>query len=333
MQIKLLHKPTYQKAGWNRRNNKDKFTIIVHSTNGRVNSTFKDEETFLLNSANVSSHFLISKDGHITQYFDDISTYTAWHAGTVKDEKYSNDNSIGIECHYTPGETTYLPKMIESLTWLVQDLMKKYEIVDIETHRFVAFPDGRKVDPSFMTDTEFYMWKSRLEKSEITPIVGHTNINIDILRNKLFQRGVLEYQIVPIVAAYTAYGELTQIGNVYPLAQWAHETGWGRSERWIKAYNPAGIGATNDGAWGSIFNNPSEGILAQYAHLLTYATKPEENTFVIEQIARLSPRHDVVTAKYGRGIAPNWQDLNGKWAVPGLTYSQRILEIAKYLQS
>lgn len=252
----------------------------------------------------------------------------------MRDQRYNNNNSIGIECHFTPGESTFQPDMIETLTNLVLFLSQTYKIIDIETHRSVAMPKGRKIDPSFMSDAEFYAWKDKIATLQVDkiPIIGHKNTSIDILRNKLHLRGVLSYQIDPIVCAYTTYGELTGIGNVYPIAQWAHETGWGTSERWRVSNNAAGLGATNDGAWGNTFKSVAEGVLAQYAHLLCYATKPEENRPIIEMIAQLSPRREAMEKVFGRGSAKYWHELSGKWNFPSLKYHLKIMEIAKYLQ-
>lgn len=224
--------------------------------------------------------------------------------------------------------------MIETLTNLVLFLSQTYKIIDIETHRSVAMPKGRKIDPSFMSDAEFYAWKDKIATLQVDkiPIIGHKNTSIDILRNKLHLRGVLSYQIDPIVCAYTTYGELTGIGNVYPIAQWAHETGWGTSERWRVSNNAAGLGATNDGACGNTFKSVAEGVLAQYAHLLCYATKPEENRPIIEMIAQLSPRREAMEKVFGRGSAKYWHELSGKWNFPSLKYHLKIMEIAKYLQ-
>lgn len=268
------------------------------------------------------------------QFFDDILKYRAWHAGSVRNPIYNNNNSIGIECHYTPGEGIYLPNMQSALTELVISLQKQFDIVDIETHRNVAMPKGRKVDPSHLSDVEFYLWKERVMKKEDNeiPIIGHTNIGIDILRHKLTQKGVLTYEIDPIIAAYTTFGEITGIGNVYPLAQWAKETGWGTSYKWRSNRNSAGIGATNDGAQGGIFPTMSDGILAQFAHLLCYATTPADNTPAIEALAQLSPRIGEMARAYGRGSARTWQRLSGVWATD-TTYHEQIIEFANYLTS
>ncbi|KPV51795.1 hypothetical protein SE17_19175 [Kouleothrix aurantiaca] len=102
-------------------------------------------------------------------------------------------------------------------------------------------------------------------------IIGGPQILMDRLRRSLAAKNVPEETIESVVAAYTAYGELTGIGNLLPLAQAVHETGWFRSDRWVISQNPAGLGATDDGAWGNVFDTPAAGILAQYAHLLAYA--------------------------------------------------------------
>lgn len=269
------------------------------------------------------------------QFFDDITKYRAWHAGSVRDPIYNNNNSIGIECHYTPGENTYLPDMQSALTELVISLQNQFSIVTIETHRNVAIPKGRKVDPSHISDVEFYLWKERIMQKEIDeiPIIGHTNIGIDVLRHKLTQKGVLAYEIDPIIAAYTALGEMTRMGNVYPLAQWAKETGWGTSYKWRTNRNAAGLGATNDGAQGGIFPTMTNGIFAQFAHLLCYATMPQENTLTIEALAQMSPRIKEMETVYGRGSARTWQSLSGKWNYPSLEYYKQIVDIASYLTS
>jgi len=129
------------------------------------------------------------------------------------------------------------------------------------------------------------------------------------------------------VYAFTTYGQLTSIGNVLPFAQAVHETACFLSPRWIGSFNPAGLGATNDGAWGKTFATPAAGILAQYAHLLSYALADGHGTFAQQ---RLSMYFDPRRAAMGntRGCALTWRGLNGRWAVPGTTYAEKIIEIA-----
>ena len=77
------------------------------------------------------------------------------------------------------------------------------------------------------------------------------------------------------------------------------------------AVNNSPVGA---GAW---FDSPQIGVRAQVHHLKAYAS-----TEPLKQ-ANASPRFHLVT----RGIAPFWEDLNGRWAVPGTYYAQTILHI------
>ena len=95
------------------------------------------------------------------------------------------------------------------------------------------------------------------------------------------------------------------------------ETGWLQFGGSVKASqcNFGGIGATSSTAGGATFEDVRTGLRAQVQHLKAYAsTEPLRNTCV-------DPRFDYVT----RGVAPNLEDLNGRWAVPGTNYGQDIL--------
>ena len=87
--------------------------------------------------------------------------------------------------------------------------------------------------------------------------------------------------------------------------------------------NYAGIGAVGGGAQGAYFSTPEEGVRAQIQHLKAYA-----NTEPL-QTEKVDPRFDLVT----RGIAPNWTDLNNRWAVPGDQYGERILDIYRQIKA
>lgn len=164
-------------------------------------------------------------------------------------------------------------------------------------------------------------------------IIYSPHVHKDVLYQaiKSFNRHI--DRLDEIIDAYTVYGRLTRIGNLMPFAQAIHETGWFSSWRWTKNYNPAGIGATNDGAEGHIWRNPADGILAQYAHLTAYAVNPNEYTNTQANIVKQSPRYRILMQKNLLGTAPRWVDLNGKWAWPGTTYAQRIESIAETIMS
>lgn len=72
------------------------------------------------------------------------------------------------------------------------------------------------------------------------------------------------------------------------------------------------------GRHGATFASPKAGVEAHIQHLYAYATKdPLPPGKVL-----LSPRFVYVS----RGIAPTWHGLNARWAVPGPTYGQSIIQ-------
>lgn len=101
------------------------------------------------------------------------------------------------------------------------------------------------------------------------------------------------------------------------FAQMVHETGWLRFGGAVKAEqcNFAGLGAVNTSPTdANTFPDVRTGLRAQVQHLKAYAsTEPLVNECV-------DVRFDYVT----RGCAPFLEDLNGKWAVPGNGYGEKL---------
>lgn len=76
--------------------------------------------------------------------------------------------------------------------------------------------------------------------------------------------------------------------------------------------NFCGLGVTQKGMKGNSFASPRLGIRAQIQHLKAYATTaPLKNPCV-------DPRYKYVT----KGCAPRFEDLAGKWAIPGYDTSK-----------
>ena len=77
--------------------------------------------------------------------------------------------------------------------------------------------------------------------------------------------------------------------------------------------NFCGLGVTKKGMKGNSFNTPRLGIRAQIQHLKGYATSiPLKHTCI-------DPRYKYINPK---GKAPRFEDLAGKWAVPGYDTSK-----------
>ena len=109
-----------------------------------------------LHGLHVSSHFLIDRDGSVTQFVS--ADNRAWHAGIscAMDRQNFNHFSIGIELLgdvYTPFE----PAQMDRLKSLIVELKKTYPLQFIVAHSEIA--PGRKTDPG-----PFFEWKG-LRKS------------------------------------------------------------------------------------------------------------------------------------------------------------------------
>jgi hypothetical protein len=143
-----------------------------------------------------------------------------------------------------------------------------------------------------------------------------------------------------LVDLYLQIGAEYGIRGDLAFCQAAKETGWWRFGNLVQLYqnNYCGLGATGApatgaetlngadprrvsyiaGVHGAIFASPADGVEAHLQHLYAYTTSqplPSGKTLV-------DPRFSLVS----RGIAPNWTDLNGRWAVPGTTYGQSIIQ-------
>lgn len=111
------------------------------------------------------------------------------------------------------------------------------------------------------------------------------------------------------------------------FCQSMHETGWLQFGGLVQPWqcNFGGLGATGTGVYGAVFPDVRTGLRAQVQHLKCYASILPLNYPLVDQ------RWDAVIEKWGRGSAPCVEDLNGKWAVPGENYGQRIVSLMREL--
>ncbi|GEM_PF-3351282 len=125
--------------------------------------------------------------------------------------------------------------------------------------------------------------------------------------------------IVKFCQTFIDEGDIEGIAGDKAFCRSLHETGNFEYTGDVKPVqnNFAGIGTTGGGVTGASFKDYQTGIKAQVQHLKAYSDKENLSSPCVD------PRFSLIT----RGIAPNWEDLNGKWAVPGTTYGQGILKI------
>ena len=159
------------------RSNKEIDLIVIHSIslppgifgNSFVEDFFqnkldhsKDKYFQEIKDLKVSSHFLIKRDGEITQFVSILDR--AWHAGVSSFEgrEDCNDYSIGIELEGTDVDC-FEENQYESLVSLTSTLMS--ELPRITLDRIVGHSDiapGRKSDPGKGFDWDKF--KDRITK-------------------------------------------------------------------------------------------------------------------------------------------------------------------------
>lgn len=150
---------------------------------------------------------------------------------------------------------------------------------------------------------------------------------------------------VEIAKAFFTLADEYHINPMMAISQSILETGWFKfagSDAKAEQNNFCGLGVTGGGVNGASFKTIEEGVRAQLQHLYAYGCKdalPDGETTIVD------PRFKYVT----RGIAPYWQQLAGRWAVPGYdkatystpeaamkaenTYGQKILKICTQLEN
>lgn len=124
-----------------------------------------------------------------------------------------------------------------------------------------------------------------------------------------------------LVAYYYEEGSRTGIRPDIAFAQALKETGYFRYGGTVvpAQNNYCGLGTTSATVRGAYFATPRLGVKAHIQHLLAYASTEKPVDGIVD------PRYDLVRNSYGAQTLTRWQDLNGRWAVPGVGYGQSIL--------
>jgi len=154
--------------------------------------------------------------------------------------------------------------------------------------------------------------------------VLYTEVNpiSDIRRATFEQMESFAHRINPnapyLAKQYLSIGVEEGIRGDIAYAQAIKETGYFRftGDVKIEQNNFAGLGSTGPGVKGASFTTVEDGIRAHIQHLKAYANTEPLKTDIVD------PRFNLVK----RGSAPNFEDLNGKWAVQE-GYGQSIVSI------
>ena len=154
-----------------------------------------------------------------------------------------------------------------------------------------------------------------------TPIATQQQCVRYLLRNN--PNPNLNVSAEEIVAYYYEEGKREGIRPDVAFAQALKETGFFRYGGDVipEQNNYCGLGTTGGGVKGEFFSSPRLGVRAHIQHLLAYSSTRRPTTPVVD------PRYSIVRQAYGSRTLGTWQDLNGRWAVPGRYYGQEILSM------
>ncbi|MCL1847416.1 MAG: N-acetylmuramoyl-L-alanine amidase [Coriobacteriia bacterium] len=162
-----------------------------------------------------------------------------------------------------------------------------------------------------------------------TPIMGSTSTTVDQMARRYNATGrtypasVYSTKGAPTIRDFCqiVYEEAIAEG-VRPevvFCQAMYETGWlgfGGDVK-VDQCNFCGLGATGS-VGGATFSSVREGVRAHVQHLKAYAVPGLKASDLKNPL--VDPRFDLVT----KGSATTLEALNGKWAVPGVGYGERI---------
>nr|WP_320147528.1 glucosaminidase domain-containing protein [uncultured Anaeromusa sp.] len=173
----------------------------------------------------------------------------------------------------------------------------------------------------------------KTEKEDRTPIFGQAQVPPAQIVSYILQRNPqpkLNCTVAELVGYYYEEASREGIRPDLAISQAILETDCFRYGGDVvpEQNNYAGIGTTGGGVKGAFFDSPQIGVRAQIQHLLGYAS-PRTPTLAV-----VDPRYDLLKAlpdKFGR--CSNWEDLNGRWAVPGKNYAQNIFRTLSYIKT
>jgi len=253
----------------------------------------------------------------------------------------------GVEIFALPGARAekcakrVLDRLIEVCQWTnrgVKTNQRFYVLVKtdmpaiLSESGFIDHPtDAKKLkDPAFRQKIalghvkgicDFYGKMYVNSKEEVrpsVPIMGKENVTVEQCQTYLLKKNPDAPNIIPY---YEKYGKTLGIKWGYAVAQMIHETGFLKYGGAVlpSQYNYGGLGASGEGVKGASFATQEQGVLAQLEHLYAYAT----NQPLPAGLPKVDPRFELVS----RGSCPNWQDLDGHWAVPGYGYGDSIVRI------
>lgn len=163
---------------------KPNYVVIHHTAQNSCEQTYR---TFTLQRTQVSAHYVVCKDGTVTQMLNDY--LRAWHGGVGKWGSVTDLNSIsiGIELDNN-GYEPFSPLQINSLLVLLDSLKTKYRIPAANFIGHADIAPTRKQDPNahfpwkMLASKGFGLWYNNLQDTvpqHFDPMAGLRIIGYD----------------------------------------------------------------------------------------------------------------------------------------------------------
>ncbi len=171
-------------------------SIAIHD--GEGNSSKSDLSWLCSAASEVSAHFYIDRAGLVYQLVD--LHRVAWHAGKCWYRAGWfwradwNSRSIGIETEHKSGQD-WPPLQVSRLAELCASLQTTYKIKPemIVAHKWIAWPRGRKVDPTNWPNEKLHSFVANLSA------IKRYKINLDILPSARIRERTEVSSTVPIL--------------------------------------------------------------------------------------------------------------------------------------
>ncbi len=196
MKIDRCHKSIH----WNERKNggKPEMVVIHHTSKNNMDEVW---EAFFDRNHEISTHYLIDRDGSIYQLVDEDKRayHSGWSTWSMNGKTYSyrdadndvNSVSIGIEL-FGRFEWEYTPEQIAAVEWMCLDIRERYKNIkpeDIVLH--ACMDHSRKNDPGPNYPYELLARKGAGVYPDVSRLEGRFNevaqlVNDEVTLTKLF---------------------------------------------------------------------------------------------------------------------------------------------------
>lgn len=279
--------------------------------------------------------------------------------------KNCNQITLGIELeNLNNGRDPYPEAQLRACAWWIQEWLKEQPQLthsDVIMHRHIdtqGKTDARNLEVTdilrFLDEaaTSDTIKLSLADSLIVAPAMGTPELAAKYLTLRKTDPSYSAADHKIIATYYYNYGEAVGINPLMAFAQMIHETG-GLTSWWSlrPRRNPAGIGVTGETSrsrirppsgpgldwqaddisklWkkGFAFTDWQLAVKAHLGHLIVYAVNPGMQSPTQRAMVAFDPRAVVMPLAY-KGTSRVWNDLEGKWAVPGNNYSNAIANIA-----